>query len=285
VHLGHQQLLKQATAIKNVLNLTSMVFTFDYPPEQLFHKELRLITDFKTKQKLLLASGVDQVVWTEFDPEFAAIPAVEFVTDILLGELKAAAVVCGFNYRFGHRAEGNTELLRQLGEQHGFIVEVISPFLHNNQPVSSSRIRKLIGEGNVEQAAELLGRFHSYHGTVVHGKKLGRELGFPTANTKIDPRLVLPQAGAYLTWCFLPDGSSYPAMTSVSPNGTVESYLFEFSGDLYGQTIEVCFLMKMRSWKEFSSIQSLKEQLSRDYEYAAAHIDNYRLQGQRIVLE
>jgi len=251
----------------------------------MFKNNLKLVTDFDTKQKLLLDFGADSVVWTEFTPDFASIPAEQFVKEILVDELQAAAVVCGFNYRFGYRAEGNIELLQRLGQKFGFITTVIPPFLHNNEPVSSSRIRRVIAAGDVRLAAELLGRYHSYHGTVVHGKKLGRELGFPTANIELNKNLILPKAGAYLTWCFLADGSNYPSMTSVSPNGTVESHLFGFDGNLYGQTIEVCFLMTMRLWREFSSIENLREQLGRDRDHALANIDNFRLQGHRIVLE
>ncbi|MFY9203302.1 MAG: riboflavin biosynthesis protein RibF [Limnochordia bacterium] len=285
VHRGHQQLLHEVARQAAARGLRSLVYTFDIPPEQWFNRRLQLLTDQAYRQQLILAHGIDEVVCTQFSVEFAQISAHSFVADVLLGQLQAQAVVCGFNYRFGHRAEGDTLLLKELGEQYGFEVQIIPPILHQGQPISSSRIRRAVQEGEVELAAELLGRHHAYTGEVISGKRLGRELGFPTANIEINPMIVLPKAGAYLTWCFLEDGANYPAMSSVSPNGGIESHLLGFTGDLYGRRIEVRFLQKLRDWIVFDNKQELKRQLGRDYEHAKALLAKYRLQGYEIVLK
>ncbi|MDI9420546.1 MAG: riboflavin kinase, partial [Bacillota bacterium] len=149
----------------------------------------------------------------------------------------------------------------------------------------SSRIRRAVQAGDLDLAAELLGRRHAYTGTVIPGKRLGRKLGFPTANLAINHELVLPKAGAYLTWCFLSDGTNYPAMTSVSPNRNIESHLFGFDGNLYQQPIEIQFLVKFRDWLFFANESELQRQLSEDYAQARALLGKYRLQGHEIVLK
>ncbi len=264
---------------------TSLVFTFDYPPEQWFKRRIQLLTDQATKKRLILAQGIDEIVSTRFNQEFAEISAERFVVDILLEQLQAQVVICGFDYRFGHRADGDTSLLQEIGNRYGFAVRVIPPVIQDNQPISSSRIRMAIQEGKVEIASELLGRHHGYVGKVVAGKQLGRKLGFPTANITVDQDLVLPKPAAYLTWCFLNDGANYPAMTSVSPSGNIESHLFEYDGNLYQQTMEVLFLQKMRDWLKFTTKEELQHQLGKDYEHAQALLAKYRLQGHEIVLK
>lgn len=228
---------------------------------------------------------MDCVAWVNFDQEFAKIQAEDFITDILLNELNAAGVVCGYNYRFGHHATGNVQLLQEVGTKHGLLVKVVPPYLLDEQPVSSTRIRQALTAGDVYLAARLLGRYHSYHGKVTTDKRLGRDLGFPTANIHVNREIVVPRAGAYFTWCFLEDGSNYPAMSSVSTDHLIESYLIGFSGNLYNQHLRVVFLQHLREWQHFHSLADLRAQLRVDYQKAIRCVNKYRLQGDRIVLE
>lgn len=270
----------------------SMVFTFKYPPAQYFNKKVRLLTDFPTKQHLIKSVGINQVVWVEFDQEFAGIPAEKFIKEIIFSQLNAAMVICGYNYRFGYKALGDWQLLKQLGLELGFGVKVIPPLNYQQTAISSTRIRKILEQGDVSLAAQLLGRYQSYFGCVVPGKKIGRQLGFPTANFQVDPQLVLPKSGVYLTWCYMADGSGYPSMTSIGSNPTVkgkqvsiESFILNFEGDLYGQIIELQFLQRLRSIKRFKSIEQLKAQLTYDQAHVLKLLPEYRLQGRRIVLK
>jgi len=285
VHRGHQQLLREVVRMAAADGLRSLVYTFDCPPEQWFNQKIQLLTDQASKTRLILALGIEQVICTKFSREFASISAESFVKDILVQQLQARVVVCGFNYRFGHNAEGNASILQDLGRRCGFTVKVIPPVMHGEQPVSSSRIRRAVKEGSVELAAELLGRHHAYTGKVISGKRLGRRIGFPTANIDVDPNLILPKAGAYLTWCFLDESTNYPAMTSVSPDGRIESHLLGFSGNLYEKIIEVRFLQKLRDWLKLDSSVELQSQLARDFGQARELLANYRLQGHEIVLK
>ncbi|NLL88045.1 MAG: riboflavin biosynthesis protein RibF [Firmicutes bacterium] len=285
MHRGHQQLLAEVVDLSAAHGLQSLVYTFDCPPEQWFSQQLQLLTDLAAKERLILGHGIDKIITTRFSKEFAGISARSFVVDVLLEQLRAKLVVCGFNFRFGHGAEGEAAYLQALGEQYGFIVRIIPPVLHGGEPISSSRIRRAVQAGDLDLAAELLGRRHAYTGTVIPGKRLGRKLGFPTANLAINHELVLPKAGAYLTWCFLSDGTNYPAMTSVSPNRNIESHLFGFDGNLYQQPIEIQFLVKFRDWLFFANESELQRQLSEDYAQARALLGKYRLQGHEIVLK
>src|SRR5690554_3945518 len=237
VHLGHQALL-QAALDNCPEGGCSSVFTFDLPPEQFFRQNYRMLCSFEHKARLIRDFGIDEVVWTPFSYEVAQVEPEEFI-NILAHKLHAVHVVCGFNFRFGHKGRGTVDMLIAKGAELGFSVTVVPPVEHG-QVISSTRIRGLIAEGAVDEAAVLLGRFPSYQGTVVAGEGRGRQLGFPTANLETDPRIVLPGEGVYLTWAVLGDGRGHLSVTSVGKNPTfagdrqtVEAYILDYSGDLY----------------------------------------------------
>lgn len=268
------------------------MFTFDIPPEQYFSGNPKLIVDFENKQQLILDAGIQEIAWVNFTRKFAEITAEKFITDVLINQLKADHLICGFNYRFGLEAKGNYKLLEEYGLKYGFQVSVIDPSEISGLPVSSTRIRNALEAGKVEFAAELLGRFHSYFGKIVSGNQIGRKLGFPTANLIIEPNLVIPKDGVYLTWCYLPNDTSYPAMTSVSNNPTlsgkkttIESYLIGFSGNLYNVEVELQFLRKIRDIIRFPEINQLKAQLVKDKAFVLQSLPEYHLQANRIVLK
>lgn len=285
VHLGHQKLLNRAVALGEERQLASAVFTFDYPPEHFFTGKLEMLTDLARKQELVLAHGIDHFVWTQFNKEFAAIAPEDFIKNIIVGRLKAKIVVCGYDYHFGHNAKGTPKLLQESGRFYDFQVDIIPPYQHGQTVVSSTKIRQLLITGEIEQATKLLGRYPSYTGSIVSGKQLGRKLGFPTANISINPELLIPGSGVYLTWCHLKDGSNYPSMTSVGSNPTVkgdqvsvESYLIGYHGNLYGDPVKLQFLSKMRDMEHFESIDLLKSQLEDDLAHALEILPHYRLQ-------
>lgn len=292
VHRGHQQLLQ--TAVETVPpGGTSAVFTFDYPPEQFFRGQFRLLSTFEKKVELIQSCGITEVAWLPFGPEIAALDAEEFVRVILLDGLRAVHVVCGFNYRFGRGRAGDVDFLAEEGRRLGFGVTVVPP-IHGNgdEVISSTLIRGLLAEGRLEQVAEYLGRFPSFWGTVVPGEGRGHKLGFPTANLEIDPLLVLPKEGVYLTWCRLPSGEGTGAVTSIGRNPTfsgtaqtVEVYLLDFEEDLYGQQLEVQFLQRMRDIVRYSSVEELQDQIRADVLHARERLSHYRLQDARVVLK
>ena len=250
-----------------------------------------MLCSFHHKAKLIREFGIDEVAWAHFSYEVAQVEAEAFV-ELLVKRLKAAHVVCGFNFRFGHRGRGNVAMLQELGPKLGFGVTVVPEVVNGEQAISSTRIRALIANGEVGEAAKLLGRYPSYYGTVVKGMGRGKLLGFPTANLEVDPRIVLPGEGVYLTWAILSGGKGYLSVTSVGKNPTfagdkqtMEAYILDYSGDLYNQGIELQFLAKTRTIERCSSTTALKEQIATDVVAAKELIGRFRLQGNRIVLE
>ena len=292
VHLGHQKLLETAVALKPPGG-TSAVFTFDLPPEQYFRGQFRLLSSFQDKVHLVQSMGIDEVAWLPFGPEIAALEAEEFVREILVDELRAKQVICGFNYRFGRGRGGDVDFLKEQGRRLGFAVTVVEP-VHSEggELVSSTLIRGLLAEGRLTEAAEFLGRFPAYRGTVVRGQGRGRQLGFPTANLQIDPLLVLPGEGVYLTWCLLPGGQGVGAVTSIGRNPTfdgnvqtVEVYILDFEAELYGQVLEIQFLERLRGIVRYPSAQALQEQIRADVLRSRQLLGHYRLQDARVVLK
>lgn len=275
------------------VGLISTVFTFSYPPEHFFSNNYRLLTEFRYRQDMILEQGIAQIAWLDFSHEFAKMPSEQFITDFLLKQLNCAHIVCGYNYHFGHRAQGNAQMLQEYAQHYGFTIDIVPAYKTDGLVVSSTKIREALAQGDVLLAAQMLGRYHSYYGQVIPGKQLGRKLGFPTANFKVSSQLQLPASGVYLTWCYLPDGSSYPAMTSLGNNPTIanqqdfsmEAYLLDFAGDLYDQVVEIQFLHRMRDMETFPSIDDLQAQLQKDRQTMIELLPHFHLQKNRIVLQ
>ena len=291
MHRGHQHLL--AETIKNrPAGGTSCVFTFDVPPEQYFKGKYGLITSFPGKVERFFAYGIEEVAWLPFTIEFASMEAEHFVRNILVRQLNAKHIVCGFDFRFGRGRAGDCAFLKEMGASLGFTVtEVGAVQVNGEEAISSTLIRRLISDGELEQAARYLGYFPTYSGRIVHGEGRGRLLGFPTANLHIDPRMVLPPEGVYLTWCTLPDGRGVPAVASIGKNptfsGTVQTlevYILDFSGDLYGERLEVQFLYRQRGIHKYESAAQLQEQIEEDVRIARQLLQRFHLQDGRIVL-
>lgn len=241
---------------------------------------------------MIIEQGIEKVVWVDFNQDFVKISPEDFVAKILVEKLKAKIVVCGRNYHFGFQARGNVRLLQTLGKEYDFEVMVIEPLFYCNTLISSTRIRSALLEGDINLASQLLGRYPSYFGKIVSGKQIGRSLGFPTANLQITENLVLPKPGVYMSWCYLDQGNSYPAMTAIGSKPTIadkqtsiESYLLGFTGTLYGKSMEIQFLNRIRDTQKFESLTKLRQQLNKDKAYVQGLLSQYRLQDRRIVLE
>lgn len=279
LHLGHRDVLRQLRELADRRGLRDAVVTFDRNPLSVLAPErcpLPLVS-LAQKRELLEGAGVDAVLMLTFDAAFAAQPPEVFVETVLVEALGARLVLCGADFRFGSRGSGDVEILRRLGEQHGFAVALIQD-VHLGDGAAGRRasatwVRELLSKGWVREAAAVLGRAPSIRSTVVHGEQRGRELGYPTAN--LDPAIegYLPPDGVYATWVLV-DGARYGAATSIGNNPTfegvpqhqVETHLFDQRLDLYDKPIVIEFVEYLRPMNKFSSIDALVEQLRRDDE-------------------
>jgi riboflavin kinase/FMN adenylyltransferase len=282
VHLGHQAVVRRAVEEGSRRGAKVVAATFDPHPRAVLApgSEPRLLKTLEMRREELLGYGVDEVWAIRFDEALSRKSPEEFVRDVLVGEIGAAAVVVGENFRFGHRAAGDFRELERLMRGFGgeaYAVPVRSE--GGEAPISSTRIRRLVGEGEVAEAARLLGRPYVLRGDVVVGDKRGRTIGFPTANVVADPALVVPARGVYAGFVRV-GKDTYAACTNIGVAPTferresrVEVYLLGFEGDLYGREVDVSFLERIREEKRFSGVEELKTQISRDVE-AARRITN-----------
>ena len=267
VHLGHREVIRGADT----------VVTFDPHPVTVVHPAAapKLLTTVARKAELVAAMGVEELVVVPFDAAFAARSAQSFVDDVLVARLRATDVSVGENFRFGHRAQGDADLLRADARFSTRVVELLE--IHG-EIVSSSHIRGLIAGGAVAYAATLLGDPYLLAGEVVHGDEVGRALGYPTANLIPDDALAVPGHGVYAARAQLDDGSEHVAAVSIGVRPTfasgrgelVEAFLLDWEGDLYDRVLRLRFLERLRGERRFDSADALVEQMHRDVEQARA---------------
>jgi riboflavin kinase / FMN adenylyltransferase len=270
VHLGHRE----------VIAGSDTVLTFDPHPTSVVQQGPgpRLLTDLRRKAQLIGSLGVDELVVIGFDREFAARSAQQFIDDVLVDALGATHVSVGENFRFGHKARGDTDLLRADGRFETRIAELLEV---DGEVVSSSHIRGLVLGGAVEYAGRLLGDPFTLAGEVAHGDKRGRELGYPTANLVPDAAFVTPGHGVYAAVASVSGargGSAIAAAVSIGVRPTfvtgrgelIEAYLLDFDADIYGETLELAFLKRLRGEKRFESVNALIDQMALDVQAARA---------------
>jgi riboflavin kinase/FMN adenylyltransferase len=269
VHLGHREVIAGADT----------VLTFEPHPTAVVRPGAapRLLTDLRRKAQLIESLGVQELVVIPFDDEFATRSARRFVDEVLVDALGATHVAVGENFRFGHQARGDAELLRADARFQTRIVELLEV---DGEVVSSSHIRGLLLGGAVEYAGHLLGDPFTIAGDVVHGDERGRELGYPTANLVPDPAFVTPGHGVYAALARTLDGGAaatpVPAAVSIGVRPTfvtgrgelIEAFLLDFDGDLYGQTLELAFRKRLRGEKRFESVDALIDQMALDVDAA-----------------
>ncbi|WP_371780039.1 bifunctional riboflavin kinase/FAD synthetase [Streptosporangium subroseum] len=282
VHRGHQQMVARAVAMAGDLGLPSVVVTFDPHPEEVVRPGTHppRLTTARHRTELLADLGVDAVCVLPFTLEFSRMSPDEFVQIVLVDRLHTAGVVVGENFRFGHKASGDVETLRTLGEKYDFVAEGV-PLVSNGETISSTLIREQLAAGDMEAVAVTLGRPHRVEGVVVRGYQRGRQLGFPTANVESPEFTAIPADGVYAGWLQgistgnLPavyDGARWPAAISVGTNPTfegvprtVEAYALDRDDlDLYGAHVAVDFGSRLRGNVKFDSIETLIEQIHAD---------------------
>ncbi|MBU1451004.1 MAG: bifunctional riboflavin kinase/FAD synthetase [Proteobacteria bacterium] len=282
VHLGHQALFAKAIERAKAVEGTALAVTFEPHPIRVLRPavNLPLITPLDQKLELMAQSGLDITPCLRFDQDFARLSADAFVDKLLVGRLGAAEVVVGYDFAFGHKGLGDLELLCSKGEKWGFAVHVVGPVIVDGRPVSSTRVRQEVADGNMEAARRLLGRHYRVAGRVVagHGRG-GRLLGFPTANLRVSDEL-LPGPGVYAVMVELAGGRHLKGANNIGNNPTfddgalsVETHLLDFDGDLYGQDIRLHFVERLRGEKRFDSAEELKAQIGRDIARAVEVLD------------
>ncbi len=277
VHIGHRLLIERVRRVAAEQDLAAAVVTFDRHPASVVRPESapRLLTDLEQRLELLESTGVDYVLVVRFDRDRADESAEDFVREVLVGCLDTRAVVVGHDFHFGHHRRGNVAFLQDMGAEYGFDVTGVRLFGAGpgGQPVSSTRIRELLGSGAVSEAAALLGRPHQVRGVVTEGDRRGRDLGFPTANVALPASIAVPADGVYAGWYVRPDGAPRPAALSLGRRPTfyaqadlslLEAYLLDFDGDLYGEVARVEFIAHLRGQVRFASVDDLIDQMSRD---------------------
>ena len=274
VHLGHQELLRDALDIASARAVLSVALTFDRDPDQVVHPATAMpqLLDLEDKLTLLAVQGVDVVLVVPFTERLAATAPLVFLDEVLLRAMTPVAVVVGSDFRFGHRAEGDVRVLTRYGAAHGFTVLAHELVSHAGEPITSTRIRRLVAAGRVSEAAGLLGRPHRVRGVVVTGRGEGAELGAPTANLVTAPFAAIPADGVYAGRTEV-DGVAYACAVSVGvppsfPEATaeLEAHLIGYRGDLYGRSLVIEFLERLRPLRRFDDTTELAAAIRADIE-------------------
>ncbi|MCD7947497.1 MAG: riboflavin biosynthesis protein RibF [Oscillospiraceae bacterium] len=283
VHLGHGALLRRAAEVSAEKGARPAVLTFDRHPSALLGGEdVRLLTSLSDRAYLMRRYfGIDEMLVMPFDERVMHMPWESFLTDYLVREHGAAYLVAGHDYRFGYHGEGTTPRLLEKCSALGIGCDIIPAVMLDGITVSSSYIRTLITAGDMEGARRFLGHPHILGGTVATGKKLGTKLGFPTVNLHVAPDVIIPPFGGYATRVILPDGESRPAVTNVGVRPTVddgdavtvETYILNYDGDLYGAELNLEFYHYLRPEEKFSSLDVLKEEIQRNVDQVAAYFE------------
>ncbi|MFC9428563.1 bifunctional riboflavin kinase/FAD synthetase [Streptomyces sp. NPDC056987] len=288
VHRGHQLIIGRAVEKARELGVPSVVVTFDPHPSEVVRPGSHppLLAPHHRRAELMAGLGVDALLILPFTLEFSKLSPADFIVKVLVDKLHACAVIEGPNFRFGHKAAGNVAVLSDVGATYDYEVEVVDLYVSGSagggEPFSSTLTRRLVAEGDVEGAAEILGRPHRVEGVVVRGAQRGRELGFPTANVETLPHTAVPADGVYAGW-LTADGERMPAAISVGTNPqfegvdrTVEAYAIDRVGlDLYGLHVTVDFLSYVRGMRKFESIDALLEAMADDVKRARALTESY----------
>jgi riboflavin kinase/FMN adenylyltransferase len=282
VHLGHQKIIKRLVELKQKQGGEIVLFTFDpHPRKVLFpeQKDLKLITTTQEKCEILKLFGVDFVLVYPFTKEFSKMQAQDYISDIIVKGLKTKTLVIGYDHRFGSNREGTIDTLKELSNIYNFEVEEIPAQEINQLNVSSTRIRKAIEEGDVQTANDFLGYSFFITGTVVKGKQLGRTIGYPTANIFIENAdKLIPKIGVYAVNVIY-KGVTYQGMLNIGTNPTtdldnkikIEVNIFDFSQDIYGETLKIEFVKWIRNEEKFANLDELKQALAND-KIACSHV-------------
>ncbi|AIW13122.1 bifunctional riboflavin kinase/FAD synthetase [Vibrio tubiashii] len=287
VHLGHQEVLRQVSEQAKQLSLPSIVMTFDPQPLELFAKDKApaRLTRLRDKFVQLSKLNIERLLCVNFNHQFANQSADEFISDLLVKRLGVKFLVVGDDFCFGRGRKGNFAMLQEAGKKYGFEVVSTQSFCLQQLRVSSTAIREALAQDKLEQAAEMLGRDYSISGRVSHGRKLGRTIGFPTANIPLK-RCVSPVSGVYTVQALGLGEEPVGGVANIGNRPTVngvrqqlEVHLFDFKANLYGKQLEIVLLDKIRDEHKFESFEALKQQIELDAEAARVWLRQYKAQA------
>lgn len=272
LHLGHQQIMHKVVERARPTGAVPTAITFDPHPREVLHPETAppLLQTLDQRLANLEVLGIEQTIVIPFTPEFASNSAEDFITEIIHDRLHAKEVYLGKGFAFGRARGGNIELLRKMSSELGFVADEVDEVQLRGQRISSSAIRKLLADGRVNLVRRMLGRPYGVEGVIIRGDRRGHTIGFPTANLHPHNR-VIPKFGVYATATLI-DGVWRRSITNIGVRPTfgadaepsIESYIFDFDGELYGDVLRVRFLHRIRDEKKFSGIDELKSQIERD---------------------
>jgi riboflavin kinase/FMN adenylyltransferase len=275
VHLGHAALLRKVTETAVRLNAIPAAVTFDVHPENvIFGRGMPLLSSPNDRADLMRRlCGIHEVIIARFDRRMMQMPWQEFVTEFLMQENGAVHLVAGHDFHFGYKGEGNPDRLKALCAELGIGCDIVPKIEQDGITISSTYIRTLVAQGEMERASAFLGHPHTITETVVHGKRLGRTLGFPTVNLTLPDDVLIPALGVYVTRIYV-DGKGYMAAANVGMRPTVddsqtvniEGFLLDFDGVLYGKTLRMEFYRYLRPEQKFPSLDALKEEIMRNVE-------------------
>ena len=281
LHLGHQLIVRTVVERARAAGAVPTVVTFDPHPRAVLHPESAppLLQTFDQKLEALGVLGVEQTIVVRFTRDFAQVRAEEFLRDVVRDRLHAKEVYLGCGFAFGRDREGNIELLREASERLGFFADEVPEVRLRGRRVSSSLVRELLSEGRVNLARRMLGRPYGVEGRVVRGAERGRTIGFPTANLQPQNR-VIPRGGVYVTATLI-EGTWRRSVTNVGTRPTfekqsepsIETYVMNWSGDLYGDVVRVRFLRRLRDERRFASVEELKRQINFDAARASSYFE------------
>lgn len=285
VHLGHKSIIAELTKVGTENNLETAILTFWPHPRFVFNpnEDLKLLNTLEEKKQLVEKYGIDNLFLKEFDEEFRNLTGEEFVRQILVDKLNVKYLIIGYDHSFGKNKSGNFELLQKLSKELDFEVEQMEAINIHENNISSTKVRNALLTGNITEANEMLGYPYSVSGTVVHGKKIGRTIGYPTANIDTESIKLLPKKGAYIVEVFI-KGNQYKGMLSVGTNPTVngekltvEVYILDFNDDIYDEKITVRFRDFLHDEIKFESLEKLIERLDLDKK----HTQDYDFKNQQ----
>jgi riboflavin kinase/FMN adenylyltransferase len=277
VHLGHQQVIRQTTADASHHEAAAVVVTFDRHPNSVVAPAAVPPAIYSLEQKLaaIAGLGIEATLVIRFDQAFSRLAAEDFIADLRRGFGSLRSVCVGREFTFGHRRRGNVALLERMGDENGFQVHALAALALDGQVVSSTRIRERIHMGDLDAAGQMLGRDYLISGTVISGDHLGEKLGFPTANLDVSG-LVTPPSGVYAVHAFhrsrllrgVANIGSRPSVTSTPTPPRLEVHLLDFNGRLYGETLSIQFIQRLRAEAKFESLEALRDQIRRDVDRA-----------------
>lgn len=273
IHLGHQELIKKMTDKGRMSGLkTSLLLFKNHTKVITSNVKPYMITNNEQKIRIAEKLNIDIVYFLDFNEKIMKLSPESFIKDIIIKQMNGKLLVAGFDYRFGHKASGDSKLLKELGNKYGIHVTILNPVQDNKKIISSSLIRKLISDGSVVEASKLLGRRYSIIGNVITGSNRGNKLGFPTANIKPIDNYVIPKTGVYATNTII-RGKKYLSATNIGYNPTfnenslkIETYILDFKEDIYGEVLEVEFIDFIRDDIKFDNIDDLINQMNKDVE-------------------